>query len=194
MATGFGLRFSHTLHGGKPLCKRFYIPSTDSTAMYPGAVVRLISTTGVMDPKSEVPQIAEAATGEILLGVVDSFEPDGSSPLSGSFRAASTNRYVNVNVDPDSVYTAQEDAVGGSITAALVGAMTNCKLAVAAGSAATGRSGTMIDSSETTASASDVKIVGVPANGGDNYAAKSGGAILECMILSSAMKATDSQS
>jgi hypothetical protein len=193
MATGYGLRFSRTIHGGNPETRRFYVPSTDSTALYEGDVVKLVDTTGAMDPKAEVAVCTRAATGEIPLGVVVGFDPDSSALLTGNYRAASTNRYVNVCFDPDSVYIAQEDAVGGAITAALVGAMTNVDFIVASGSAVTGLSGTMIDSNTTTASAADLKVVGVPANGGDNYAAKSGGAELEVMLLGMAIRATDSQ-
>lgn len=194
MATGFGLQFSRTLHGGKPLTMRCYVPSTDATALYKGDVVELVNTTGAMDPKAEVPAVTRATSGHILLGVVDGFDVDSSALLTANYRAASTNRYVNVIIDPDAVYKAQEDAVGGSITAALIGAMTNVNMIVAAGSTATGYSGTMIDSSTTTASAADLKVVGVPADGGSNYGALSGGAVLEVMILAPAIKATDSQS
>lgn len=194
MATGFGLQFSRTLSGRAPVTRRYYIPSTDSGVYCKGDVVKLVATTGVMDPKGEVPQVVMAATGEILLGVIQGFREDSSALVTGHVRAASTNRYVDVIVDPEAVYQAQEDAVGGSITQALIGAMTNCALVVAAGTATTGVSGTMIDSSQTTASAADVKIVGVVGDGGNNVGAKSGGAILECMILAPAIKATDSQS
>jgi len=194
MATGFGLRFKRTLHGQSPVCAKFYVPATDSTALLEGDLVTLVPTTGAMDTAAEVPVVTRAATGNVLLGVVKSFQPDGSLPLTGNYRAASTARYVNVIIDPDAVYEAQEDAVGGSITAAVVGAMQNVNVIVAAGSTVTGLSGTMIDSNTTTTSAADLKIVGVPANGGDNYAAKSGGAILEVMILAPALKSTDSQS
>ncbi len=194
MAQGFGLVFSRTLHGGAPLTGRYYIPSTDSTLYCKGDVVELVNTTGTMDPKGEVPTVIIGVSGHILLGVIDGFEADGSNPLQGPTRAVSTNRYVEVIIDPDAVYKAQEDAVGGSITAAQIGAYTNVNLVVAAGSTATGYSGTMIDSSTVTASAADLKVVGVPANGGGNVAALSGGAVLECMILAPALKSTDSQS
>lgn len=194
MATGIGLQFSRTLSGRPPVTRRYYVPSTDSTALFKGDVVKLVATTGVMDPKGEVPQITRAATGEILLGVIQGFREDSSALVTGNYRAASTNRYVDVIVDPEAIYQAQEDAVGGSITQALIGAMTNCALIVASGSTVTGLSGTMIDSSQTTASASDVKIVGVVGDGGNNVGALSGGAVLECMILAPAIKSTDSQS
>lgn len=194
MATGFGLRFSRTVTGQAPVVARFYVPASNAVIMCKGDVVRLVATTGAMDPKGEVAAIALAATGEILLGVVDGFEADSSAILTGACRAASTARYVNVNIDPDSIYEVQEDAVGGSVTQALIGAMSNCALIIANGTATTITSGTMLDSSTTTASASDVKIVGIAGDGGNNVGALSGGAVLEVRILSSAINATDSQS
>lgn len=194
MATGFGLIFSRTLSGRAPVTKRFHVPATDSTALFKGDVVELVNTTGSMDTAGEFQDVTRATSGHILLGVIDGFKPDGSSPYKGNYRAASTDAYVDVIVDPDAIYEAQEDAVGGSITAALVGAMTNVNMVVANGSTVTGYSGTMIDSSTTTASAADLKVVGVNPDGGNNVAAKSGGAVLEVMILAPAMKSTDSQS
>lgn len=193
MATGFGLQFVRTLHGNSPIIAPFNCLATYATALMEGDVVRLVSTTGTFDAVSQLPNIERAATGEILLGVVAGFEPDGVHLTDGNTRAASTARTVLVNIDPDSVYIAQEDAVGGSVTAALIAAMTNVNIVVASGSTVTGKSGTMIDSSTTTASAADLKIVGVLRDS-VNAAAQSGGAILECMILSPAIKATDSQS
>ncbi len=194
MATGFGLRFVRTLHGNSPIIEPFSVPASYGTALFIGDPVRLISTTGTMDAEAELPNIAAAATGEIILGVVAGFEPNGSIPLTGNYNPASTLRKVLVNIDPDSVYEVQEDAAGGAVSAALVGAFSNCAFIVAAGSTVTGMSGVMLDSSQTTASAADLKIVGVQRDGGNNFAAKSGGAILEVMILAPAIKATDSQS
>ncbi len=146
MATGKGLQFSHTLHGGTPLTKRYYVAAGDGTALFNGDVVTLVTTTGTMDPRNEVPTVTRAATGNILLGVVDGFEADGSVITTGNYRAASTARYLNVIVDPDAVYIAQEDGLVTPITAAMVGAMFNFNIIVATGSTATGLSGTMINS------------------------------------------------
>lgn len=194
MATGQGLVYSHSLHGGNPVTQRFAVPASNGTALYLGDVVELVNTTGTMDAAAEYQNVTQFVSGHIPLGVVVGLKEDSSAILTGNYRAASTLRYVDVCIDPDAVYIAQEDADGGSITAALVGAMTNANLVVAAGSTVTGQSGTMIDSSSTTASAADVKITGVPADGGNNYAAKSGGALLYCMLLGAAVRATDSQS
>lgn len=188
----YGLQFSRTLHGGQPLCKRFYVPSTDSTPLFRGDVVTLTTTTGVLDPKNEVPTITRAATGQILLGVIEDFYPDSSAILTGSSRAASTARYVSVNIDPDSCYYAQQDDVGGTMTAALIASFSNANIIVATGSVYTGLSGTLIDSSTATASAADVKVIGIRED-----SVNAGGVAtceLEVMILAPAIKSTDSQS
>lgn len=193
MATGFGLQLVRTTRGTNASIRPYYIPSTNATALFKGDVVELVNTTGTMDPKNEVPTVTQFVTGHIPLGVVVGFETDPSNVYTGHYRAASTNRYVLVCDDPDAVYAAQEDAVGGSVTAALVGALTNCAVIIAAGSTVTGLSGTMIDSSTTTASAADVKIIGVQRDG-TNVAAQTGGAVLEVVLNGSALRATDSQS
>lgn len=192
MATGFGLQLVRTTRGTNAQVSKYYIPSTNSTALFKGDVVELVNTTGVMDPKGEYPQITQFVTGHIPLGVVVGFDVDPSTPYV-SHRTASTNRYVLVCDDPDAVYAAQEDAVGGAVTQALIGAMANCALIIAAGNATTGFSGTMVDSSQTTASAADVKIIGVQKDG-TNAGAASGGAVLEVVLNGAAIRATDSQS
>ncbi len=169
----YGLQFSRTLHGGAPVTKRFYVPSTDSTALFKGDVVELTST-GAMDPKGKVQTIVRATTGHVLLGVIAGFAADSSAILTGNYRAASTNRYVEVIV----------------LSQADIGEMKNCALIVATGSTATGLSGTMVDSSEETASAADVKVIGIrddEVNVGAGTATE-----LEVMILAPAIKATDS--
>lgn len=193
MATGFGARLIGRAGGGAPRIREYYVPSTDSTALFQGDFVTLVPTTGAMDPNNEVPAIQRAATGNVLLGVVVGFKPDASLPYTGQYRAASTARYVLVCDDPDAIYEIQEDAVGGAVTAALVGAMSNADIIVAAGSTVTGLSGTMLNSDTAAASAEDLKIVGVRRDL-VNAAAQTAGAILQVMILAPAIKATDSQS
>lgn len=193
MATGHGLAYSHNVHGTNPVTIRYVVPATDSTALYIGDVVELVNTTGAMDAAGENIAVTRFASGSIPLGVIVGFKEDSSALLTGNYRAASTLRYVDVCVDPDAVYVVQEDAVGGAITAANIGAMKNANLIVAAGSTVTGKSGTMLDSSTVTASAADCKILGVVANGGDNYAAISTGALLYVKLMGCAVNATDSQ-
>lgn len=188
----YGLEFSRTLHGGTPVTKRFYIPSTNSTALFKNDVVELVNTTGAMDPKGEVPQITQFVTGHIPLGVVSNFGVDSSAVLTGNYRAASTNRYVDVIVDPDACYYAMQDDVAGAMTQASIGALTNCALIIGSGSTATGYSGTMVDSSQVTASAADVKVIGIKADSVNVGAATA--CELEVVLMGAAIRATDSQS
>ncbi len=193
MATGFGLRLVGTTRGTEAKIETYVAAAADGTALFKGDVVKLVATTGTMDAAAEYITCTRFATGEIPLGVVVGFKPSGSALLTANYRAASTLRYVEVCNDPDAIYAIQEDAVGGSITAAQVGAMTNCAIIVAAGVTATGMSGTMLDSSQVTASAADAKVLGVLKDG-SNAAAQSGGAILLVKLLGTAVAATDSQS
>ena len=198
MATGFGLRLVGRVGGGAARIREYFVPSTDSTALFEGDVVKLPDTTGAMDADGRKTVITRAVAGDATkVGVVVGFRPDGTLPLTGQYRAASTARYVQVCDDPNAIYEVQEDAVGGSVTAALIGAMSNADIIVASGSTTTGFSGTMLDSNTAGASAADLKILGVsqtittPAN----VAALSGGAVLLVRILSaeSSLIATDSQ-
>ena len=191
--TGYGLQFSRTLHGGKPVSKRCYVPSTDSTALFKGDVVMIPTSGETLDPNGEVPVITIAVTGDVLLGVIEGFEPDSSALLTGANRAASTARYVNVIVDPDACYYVQEDGVGGAATQAQIGAMNNFNIIVAAGNTNTNVSGTMLDSSTATTSAADLKCIGVKSDG-VNVGAATNGVELEVIILSTAIKATASHS
>lgn len=184
MATGFGLRLVGRIGGGEAHIGRYYVPATDGTALFQGDVVKVVDTTGAMDAAGEYITITRAATGNPLLGVVVGFKPDASLPYTGQYRAASTARYVDVCDDPNAIYEVQEDAVGGAVTAALIGALSNADIIVASGSTVTGLSGTMLDSNTAAASAEDLKILGVRQDG-VNAAAATAGAILRVRILSS---------
>lgn len=190
MATGFGLRLVGRMGGGQPRVREYYVPSTDSTALFQGDVVELAST-GALDPKSEVPVVTRATNGHSLLGVVVDFKPDASLPYTGSYRPASTNRYVLVCDDPDAIYEVQEDAGGGAVSAQAIGEMQNADLAVASGSTVTGLSGTMLDSSGVSAASHALKIVGVRRDG-VNAGAATAGAILLVTIFEHAYKRVDS--
>ncbi len=117
----------------------------------------------------------------------------GSDPYNSDYRKASTRRIVLVCDDPDAIFQIQEDAVGGSISAANIGANANADIIVSAATATTRKSGTMLDSNTAAATAANCKIVGVM-NDESNTAAQSGGAILEVVIHEHALKTTDSQS
>src|SRR5688572_15058762 len=140
MATGFGLRLVGRLGGGEPHISEYFVPATDSTALFQGDVVKVVDTTGAMSTPAEFITITRAATGNPLLGVVVGFKPDPATPYT-AYRAASTARKVLVCDDPNAIYEVQEDAVGGAVTAALVGSLSNADIIVASGSTATGLSG-----------------------------------------------------
>jgi hypothetical protein len=160
MATGFGLRLVGRIGGGQPRVREYYVPSTDATELLQGDVVELVNA---LDPLNEVPVVTRATAGNVLLGAIVGFKVDASDPYAGTKRTASTNRYVLVCDDPEAVFEVQEDAVGGSVSAAAIGEMENADIIVASG--ALGLSGTMLDSSTASASSANLKIVGVRRDG-----------------------------
>jgi hypothetical protein len=117
----------------------FYVPSSDGTALYIGDPVKLAGSADA----GGIASIAAAAAGNALLGSVIGFA-DATS-MSAGYRAASTTAYVLVAHGQDILYEIQEDADGGALAAADIGL--NANIIVAAGSAYTKRSGTMLDTS-----------------------------------------------
>lgn len=121
--------------------RRYYVPSTDGTAIYVGDFVK---SAGSADADG-VPTVAQAAAGNTLLGVVVGIEPNPTN-LSAVYRAASTAAYVYVCDDPNVVYEIQEDSVGGAMTATNVG--NNGDIVVGSGNTSNGVSGMQLDSSD----------------------------------------------
>lgn len=190
---GFGLQLVRTLHGsaGTALTMLTYIPSTNATALASGDPVMLLTTANLLDGVENCPYITQAISGDVILGVVLGFEPDGSHLLTSNYRAASVGRYVSVCIDPDAIYQIQEDGVSSTVTAAQIAAMYNIPLTMAVPNAQ-GQSTVMATSASATQSASDLKIVGVR-NDYTQVAGSTAGVVLEVMILSPAIKATSSQ-
>ena len=134
--------------------QRFYIPSTDGTAVYVGDLVKLAGSADA----NGVPTVAVAASGDTVVGAVTSVSPNPDS-LTTLYRAASTARYVEVCVDPDAVYEIQEDAVGGALAVTDVGL--NASFITASGNTTTGMSGWQLDTStKATTSSLDCQILG----------------------------------
>lgn len=127
----------------------YFVPAAYATALYLG--LPLIAT-GVSDANG-VPVAAIATAGATnytigpMVGIVDGGEPivtvTRDMPL---YHPASTAQYILVADDPDLVFEAQEDSVGGSIAMASAGTK-NVDLVAGAGSNASGYSGWMLDSS-----------------------------------------------
>lgn len=188
MATGFGMKAVRKLGGGELRTRPYVIPASDSNIIAIGDPVILAAA---MDAAEDRPTIALAAAGDALVGAVVSFEPDPTQPYNGDYRPASTRRVALVCDDPDAIFQVQEDADGGAVSAANVGASFNADIVVSAATAVTRESRTMLDSSTAAATSAQLKIVGILRDG-SNAAAQSGGAILEVVIHEHALKATDS--
>lgn len=119
----------------------YYIPSTDSNAMYVGDPV---ITAGSADAAGVQTCLkATAAGGAYLNGFIVGFVPNEIIP--SNHRVASTNRYCLVADSRGYIFAIQEDAVGGALAATNVGQ--NCDLVSGSGSDYTGLSGWMLDSS-----------------------------------------------
>lgn len=120
---------------------QYYIPSSDSTAVFVGDFVKLAggaSTDGYST-------VAQAAAGDPVIGVVVGFRADPADLNTPVYRRASTARYALVADSPDLIYEIQCDDVGSTVAAADVGL--NANFVVAAGSTSTGASGMELDSS-----------------------------------------------
>jgi hypothetical protein len=123
-------------------CNLYFIPSTDGTAVFKGDVVKLAGSASA----DGYATVAQAAANDVPVGVVVGFRVDPTNlNLSGSYRAASTNRYVLVADDPDLICEVQEDAVGGALAVTDVG--NNADIVVGSGSTTTGFSAMELDTS-----------------------------------------------
>jgi len=150
----------------------YFVPATDGTAI--GLYDLVIPVNTGAEAIGEFPICAQATAGStVLLGSAVAFRTDPPSTPRGlqgdntipryTYRPASTAMYVGVTDDPYIIYEAQEDSVGSNLAAADVG--TNCDIIVATADATTGLSQMEIDSSTTTPSTANVRILGLaPAN------------------------------
>ena len=138
--------------------ERFYVQSSDATAIYVGGLVKpdgSASADGLMSVTGNI------STGDAVLGVVVAVEPVTADSLT--YRAASTERWVYVNTDPNQVFEVQDDSVGGALAAANVGNSADLT-GFTGGDTVYGNSTMEIDSSTATASgdgSEDVVIIGL---------------------------------
>ena len=193
MATGFGLVPVRHRNGSPYVGKStmYFIPGTDASNIGINECMKLVNA---MDPTNQVPVVAQAAAGDALIGVVVGIVPNAAVPLNRVDRPASVGCYVLIADDPDIIFQIQEDAVGGAVSAANVGAHFNADIVVTsttANSSGVGVSLTMLDSSTAAATSAQLKIMGV-ARDLTNAAAQTGGAVLEVEILEHALTAVDS--
>ena len=137
----------------------YYIPATDATATFRGDAVK---SAGAATADGMYPTVAQAAATDTIRGVVIGFSDTpyinvNQDNLLENYRAASVARYAFVVDDPDVIFEIQEDSVGNSITAAMVGLSTD--IVVGSGSTTTGLSAMELDSSDTATAAGQCKIL-----------------------------------
>jgi hypothetical protein len=127
----------------------YFVPASYATALFIG--LPLIAT-GASDANGiPVVQVATAGASNQtigpMVGVVSGGEPVVTLQRDSLvYHPASTAQYILVADDPDLIFEAQEDSVGGSIAMATAGTK-NVDLVAGAGSTVTGYSGWMLDSS-----------------------------------------------
>lgn len=133
----------------------FAVLASDATALFVGDVVQ---SAGTADANGVQAVTRMTANTQQPLGVVVGFVPDYSNlAIPSQFRAASTLRYVLVNVDPMEVYEVQANAA-----TVLADIGLNTGIAYGAGSATTGLSGMQADmATKATTATLPLKIVGV---------------------------------
>ena len=127
----------------------YYVPSTDSTAIYIGDPVKPVTAASDANGIPTV-TIATAAGGTFILGsvvgVVSAGEPVVAQTRDKTvYRPASTAAYVLVADDPDLLFEIQEDGVGGAM--GVSAGSRNVDLIAGTGSNNSGYSGWMADSS-----------------------------------------------
>ena len=137
----------------------YYIPATDNTAVFNGDAVK---SAGAADGTGRFPTVTQAAAAGVIRGVVIGFGDNPNVMVQAdyplrSYRHAATAMYCLVVDDPFVIYEIQEDSVGNSITAAMVGMSTD--IAVGTGSTTTGKSAMELDSSDTATAAGQCKIL-----------------------------------
>ena len=161
----FGLRPVNMLNSGPytGMVKAFSVAASDGTAIYIGDPVKGTGTSQFINGQT-YSDVVQAATGDVITGVVVGVEPVTSTSLI--YRAASTQRIVYVNVEPNALFEIQQVTGGTPLTANDIGL--NANFVVAAGSTATGMSGVTLDNTtEATTNTLDLKIVGI-VNRADN--------------------------
>lgn len=138
--------------------RQFSVPASDATAIFIGDPVKMVGTSQIINGQVFA-DIAQAATGDVICGVVVAVLQN--SRESFIYRAASTQRVVMVNIDPNALYEIQQGTGGTPLNANDIGL--NANFAVGAGSTVTGLSGvTLNNASEAATNTLDLKIVGMP--------------------------------
>ena len=132
-----------------------HFTTDDGTAIFIGDPVILSGTSQTYNGES-YRDVNQAATGDVIIGVVVGVEPVTADSLR--HRAASTLRLLYVATSPDLVFEIQEVSGGTALTADAAGF--NADFVVGTGNATTGMSGVELNNSgEATTNTLDLKIL-----------------------------------
>jgi len=155
----FGLRPYSSLNGGpwSGNVRKFYVPATDANAIYIGDLVKITGDEGSKYADDyPMPQVEIAASTDVVVGVVVGVEPLYGGDLGVLYRKASTEMYVYVDTDPNTIFMIQGDS--DTWTTGDVGL--NCNVTVTAGSTVTGVSKTVLKQGDAATTATlDVQIL-----------------------------------
>lgn len=127
---------------------RYFIPSGNATNTFVGDLVKLDGTgdTAAAGGKAKgVRTVTQGTAAGAVIGAIVGLEIDPTNLNTPQYRVASTGRYVWVADDPNLLFEAEEDAVGGALAVADVGL--NVDFIVGTGSTTTGASAMAIDTS-----------------------------------------------
>lgn len=135
---------------------KYSVPSGDGTAIFLGDPVKLAGTSQTIRGRV-YRDVAQAATGDAVIGVVVGVEAETNASLI--YRAASTQRVLLVADDPNLLFEIQEVSGGTALAANDIGL--NADFVVGTGSTNTGWSGVELNNSGEATTAEDVQIVGL---------------------------------
>lgn len=137
----------------------YYIPATDSTALFIGDAVK---SGGSADATGKFPTVTQVTAGDAVRGVIVGFGEDPHTMVQPvneyrTHRAANEALYCLVVDDPDVIFEIQEDGVGGTLAATSVGL--SADIIVGTGNTVNGKSGMELDSSTASVNAATMKIL-----------------------------------
>ena len=157
--TPFGLRPVGNVSGGpRNGALRYYSTATgDGTAIYINDPVTLSGASQTING-SIYSDVDQAATGNVIVGVVVAVQFVTAESLR--YRAASTQRILLVDTNPDTIFEIQEVSGGTALTANDIGL--NANFVVGSGSTTTALSGVELNNgTENTTNTLDLHIVGL---------------------------------
>ena len=133
-------------------CRVYNVPASDGTALYRGDPVIAAGSADAFGVPTAIRATAAggAYISGVMVGVVNGPRAGASATVgltqnSTVYRAASTNTYILVADDPNQLFVAEEDGLGGALAATNVSQ--NIDLISGTGSTVTGLSGFLLDSS-----------------------------------------------